>query len=948
MSISSRQRAAVRATAAIVWLLAAFPIESFAQVGEIVVTTRRREEALQDVPISVSPITPEQIARQGISDLGDIAEMSPSFQYDTAFGPQDVRITIRGLSNTRGRSNVAFLVDGIDVTTENLIAAGSGLLANRRLLTDVERIELVKGPQSALYGRAAFAGAISYITKEPGDELEGRLGVDVGDYGRRTVDGTIGGPINDQLGLRLSGVLWNEDGYYRNSVSGDEVGDGDGYGVALTGVYRPMDSMKWKARLEYSDEDHGPAPSVRLYGERYLPYPAEANTPNPVNCAQQQQRVIDERAAAGLPPPGTFTCFPGRITESQFFIGVYNHSVERGEPGLLPFKLPSTYGSVRGKQIRLSENPWTGEDFAGDTMDVFRGSLVGSWDLDFGTFSSYTGYTDADFAQNYDQDYQASGRPDALIAEMWSDTDSTTRQFSQELRFQTKLDGPVQLTGGVLYWNEERDLLDNNGILACLPVERDFSTTPNGVMPAGPGLCDGTLGTVSSWQEYARQLQPSAATLAVRPDLANYQGAEWAADTDHWSYYGMLEWEITDALKLTVEDRYVVEDFSLQMPNQSSCTVLGVRTVFFEMPMYKEGTPEAILAGKNDAMCEALQTMRFGYNPGNTSFDWKYISGNQKSRFHTPKATLDWKIADDRLLYFSWARAQKPGGLSTLSPGGEPIDIDSTRFKPEKMEAWELGLKSTWEAAGALQFNTAFFFEDYTDKQVTTQEVVNEQLQPRVVNASAAEVWGAEVEFAWQPDLLEGLMLTAAYTWLDAEYSDFIQQTRSIARIVSAQGCDAVPVTTTVKDPSGPAGDAVTITPYCRLDYSGHKLERTPENALLLTAQLQRQFLGSNYDWLAEISANFQDDRFLDDDNFTKFESYWMVDARLGLTSNRAEILLYAENLFDDDTLKSGGSGPDFAEQVSTLGFTAGLGVSHYFGTLPQPRVVGMRLGYRF
>ncbi len=96
-----------------------------AQVEEVIVTTRKREENLQEVPIAVTALGAEQIARQGITDLGDIAQLVPSVQFDTAFGPQDTRVTIRGLSNTRGRSNVAFLVDGIDVTTENAISAGS-------------------------------------------------------------------------------------------------------------------------------------------------------------------------------------------------------------------------------------------------------------------------------------------------------------------------------------------------------------------------------------------------------------------------------------------------------------------------------------------------------------------------------------------------------------------------------------------------------------------------------------------------------------------------------------------------------------------------------------------------------------------------------------------------------------------------------------------------------
>ena len=140
------------------------PLAAIAQIEEVVVTTRKREENLQDIPLAVSAITAEQIQRQGINSLSDVVASQPSVQFDQSYGPADNRITVRGLSNTRGRSNVAFLIDGIDVTTENLISAGSGLLANRRLLSDVERIEIVKGPQSALCGRQTFGGAVNFIT----------------------------------------------------------------------------------------------------------------------------------------------------------------------------------------------------------------------------------------------------------------------------------------------------------------------------------------------------------------------------------------------------------------------------------------------------------------------------------------------------------------------------------------------------------------------------------------------------------------------------------------------------------------------------------------------------------------------------------------------------------------------------------------------------------------
>ena len=129
-------------------------LEPDSDVEEIVVTTRKRQENLQEVPISIGVFNTDDIYRNGIRDLDDVSKLSPSLQFDQSFSTNSVRVTVRGLSNTRGRSNVAFLVDGIDVTSETTgNNAGSPLLVNQRLLTDVERIEVVRGPQSALFGR---------------------------------------------------------------------------------------------------------------------------------------------------------------------------------------------------------------------------------------------------------------------------------------------------------------------------------------------------------------------------------------------------------------------------------------------------------------------------------------------------------------------------------------------------------------------------------------------------------------------------------------------------------------------------------------------------------------------------------------------------------------------------------------------------------------------------
>jgi outer membrane receptor protein involved in Fe transport len=345
------------------------------------------------------------------------------------------------------------------------------------------------------------------------------------------------------------------------------------------------------------------------------------------------------------------------------------------------------------------------------------------------------------------------------------------------------------------------------------------------------------------------------------------------------------------------------------------------------------------------------------------------LEGTQSSHFNTPKVTLNWQVTPDNLVYFFWARAQKPGGISVLTAGGSAVTLETERFAPEKLQAWELGTKNLFDVAGPLQANASFFFQDYTDKQVTTQIIdENGVSQPRVLNASGAEIWGAELDFLWQPDFLEGFSLNLSYTYLDAEYTRFLDDVTSPQRLAGAfaagrdctliyKGIDAAgnQVSSTGFDPAWFNGGVSAAAPFakppsafCQVDYSGAKLERTPEHSVAVGASYQRPLLDTGLDLLAEVNANWQDKRYLDQENALYFDSYWLVNARLGLVHPQYEIIAYVDNVLDDDTLRSGGSGPDFARQVAETGFTGGLGVSHYFGSLPDPRIFGVRATYRF
>lgn len=919
------------------------PVTSQAQIAEIIVTTRKKEENLQDVPLAVMAITAEQIERQGITSLEDVASQDPSVLFDTSYGPADTRVTVRGLSNSRGRSNVAFLVDGIDVTTENLNAGGSGLLANRRLLSDVERIEIVKGPQSALYGRAAFAGAINYVTRSPGDEFEGKATLDFGDYGKREVGLALSGPLIDGvLGMRFSSIFHSAGGFYQNSLSGEDLADSDGRGFALTTVYTPTDMLRFKLRGEYSKDDVGPLANIRVGGGRtgynlkLYEYPQVALD---AGMGQNTQYIPAALSGTGLPGWDTTS---GSTSTALINFGQFCPP-ELQDPSKGPgFCLPTHYGSGRGKVVAQSENPLTGRDFPGTSTETRRLALETSLDLGIGKFSAYTGYTDFDGSDYYDQDWQAVGRPDTLLGEQISQSTMNTRQFSNEFRFASQLDGPLQFTLGALYWTETRKFDDKSVIIFCTLTRRAGSgeNQTNIVVDSG-SFCDGQAGTLDNWQDYYLQLQPQV-------------GGPWRADTDSWSFYGVLEWQMAEDWTLTFEDRFVSESFDFSKPNQASCTqFFGPNPGGLKMVEEITGPGGNII---NNQICSAefLLDPRYNFPAQPPSLQgtagYRINRGSTVSHFDTPKLTLQWRPTDQAQYYFSWARAQKPGGIAATPGSGAPISMDDDRFEPEKMTAWELGAKTDWDVAGKLRLNLAGFFQDYADKQVGTQVLNDGILAARVVNAASAEVWGTELDVSWAPDRVEGLTLRLAYTYLDATYANFNDDISSVQRAAyNSHACTMVYKGGRGSNPDD-IYDPTNGGPYCRMNMSGNQLERTPKHALITGFNLIRPFLDTAFQWSWDFNAQWQDKRYTEADNSVYYDSYWMADTSLGLIGDKVDFLFYVNNLFDDDTIKTGGGGggPDFGAQVVELGFTAGLGVPQYVVGLPDPRQFGVRASYRF
>lgn len=207
-------------------LIAAGPApQALAQgIEEIVVTVRKREESLASVPLSVSAFTEGDFVKRGMENLGDVARFTPGFSFENYTGGITPSPVIRGLSQTALQSriqNVGFFIDGVYIQQQGNIDFG---------LLGIERLEVVKGPQSALYGRNSFAGAINYVTKKPTDEFEGQVGLTLGTDSREDRRITVSGPIVPGLLTgRITTGTTEFDGTWKNHFRAENTATGQVY-----------------------------------------------------------------------------------------------------------------------------------------------------------------------------------------------------------------------------------------------------------------------------------------------------------------------------------------------------------------------------------------------------------------------------------------------------------------------------------------------------------------------------------------------------------------------------------------------------------------------------------------------------------------------------------------------------------------------------------------------
>ena len=477
---------------------AADEMEASDGVPEILVTARKTEESINDAPAAITAFSGEMLQERGLNDISDIGAQTPGLSFSQAFGRDTDRPVIRGLGNVL--AGVQFGVEsGVAIFIDGALFRGDVQGLN---FDSLERVEIVKGSQSALYGRNTYSGAINFITKTPGDEFSGTLRARIAEYDEYMVSGSIDVPIAPGLiAARIDGRYYEYGGQYRNSLTGKLVGQEKSTNVAATLYVTPGDNFRWRTRVAYEEQDDG-TPALFLQG-------AGDN-----NCKP------GFRSAAYRTSSFVFPYWPVTRTSTntnQYFCGVIKPGTValNNEPVSVAFRptanaplgtavLDGTaldgyykqrWFASSGFEADLGDSGWTAAGIV-----AYRNEL------------SRTG-TDSDHSDAFVYFNTRFGAPpNPLVDEpAFANTHrSRSEDISVDLRIATPEDRAIRALAGVYFYD-----------FSIKDREVNFSNVPDGFPYGGPGTYEETI--------------------------------------ENFSAYGRVEFDPTDTLTIGVEGRYLVE-----------------------------------------------------------------------------------------------------------------------------------------------------------------------------------------------------------------------------------------------------------------------------------------------------------------------------------------------------------------------------------------------------
>ncbi|TGX55917.1 TonB-dependent receptor [Sphingomonas gei] len=888
--------------------------------NEVVITAQGRAQVLADVPLAVTAISAETLRQSGANDIRQLNQVAPSLLVSSTGSEANGSARIRGIGtvgdNPGLESSVAVFIDGV-------YRSRSGIGLNE--LGEIDRIEVLRGPQGTLGGRNASAGMINIVSKAPSPVYGAGAEFTYGNYNQIRASGFVNVPLGDTLAARIDSVYSRRDGFYHDLVNDRDINNRDRYFVRGQLLFEPSSDL-----------------TIRLIGD--------------------YTKRKEECCAA--------TYINKQMNE---YIGGLNEPAQNNIVRVLQALGQPAAAFTEGYSRNIYVSP--GRSYYGETED-WGASLQVDWDLGGAKLTSITGYRDYSSDQGSDTDYS---RVDILYRAADGNSARSFRTFSQELRLQgTAFGDKLDWLVGGYYANEDLQVLDNlrfgsqygrfatcrlitggglagfyspasPGCISAAPNPALGGLTPRAYLSSG---LPGTFGPVAG---------PLVLGAIDRLDGINNRGSTldvYNQNSRNWALFTHNIVHVAKGLDLTLGLRYTNErkKFDATFGNDNVACVQNQAAL---LPLRAAPALTAVVDGILGLSCQ-----------GNSTSELNGVSINDErneDKF-TGTAILSYKPTDDLLVYASYSRGYKAGGFNLdrsalkvpiLPFGGQTgaqALVGNLQFDPETVNAYEVGLKYS---TGPFSLNIAGFRQEFKNFQLNTFNGTVFLVQN--VNGCSANLNGGDRDQSkfgpGTPQFNGAAAATGACTGGDVTYGVLSQGVELEASLVPSRdirvGLGLTYAQTKYRDQLvGNASGAPLDQALRKLP--GDNLSNAPEIVATASFAWTPDIGSSGLSGLVYFDTRLTDDYNTGSDLFPQKEqdSYAIFNARVGIRGQdeRWSIEFWGQNIFNQDYTQVGFNSP-FQEGAASTPFTDPQypgGRQIFSAYLAEPRTYGLTLRTRY
>ena len=881
------------------------------EIEEVVVSATKKEQSVQDIPVSIEAFTAEDIDKNMVEDFSDLAEVVPGLIVDKALGSGSA-YSMRGV----GSYGVGAAVVPSLITSINGHAVGSSAL-NDAGFHDLERIEVLKGPQGTLSGRNAVQGLVNLVTARPTGELEGSFEITGGNFNSQRTNIVFNVPVNERVSMRLAASVFNRDGTIRNINTGNDI-DGresesarlsidfdmnEKTSFELTYDYQKADDNRQNIGINFCESDplFGCSPfTVGYIGQTAHP---NGSTAGFFNFAAALNSNPTANSYAGITALNSMD----KVNLNRDPSLMQKHELAQIE---MNHDLNDNYDLIIKATYTTRDYNHMGDNDYNNSTDAFPGLFPAGhpasfipmqWEGCFGGFhSTFCETVDSDRTYEFSMD--------------------ETETWQAEVTIISNLDGPLNYQIGYYHFDQTSRNIYQVQTASWNLIAQDGSAHPYNV-PLFGGALTGS-GSVDFYIPWALSGFSAAALPSLLTGYSAPVPVQGFFNDDHIrtkskAILGELYYDLSEQTLITVGLRYnddVVKDSVFSCLSFTSCT---------NYPTSQKLTGE------------------YGF------FPTQVIEADNAVGY---KLAIKHDIDDDRMVYTSYTTAVKAGGNNPNELGlPDPYDQEETGV-------FEVGAKGIF-LDGAMLLNAAYF-KNSTDGMLISS-IVNAGSRNVNTDAEVSGLEGNMVLFLNETTSVDVTLLKAeseitnlslvnptninnatSRTMLPAALGGGLVQQLGQGGVLTVGATDAGLVYKFAGylclEPFNPFG-AGCGNPGIPVDVSGNKLPQSPE--LSYSIGLNKDFIGENGNTRARIVYRYMSERegTVYNQPHLQVPEHKFIDATVTYRPNNGNwfVRLEAKNLGDD-------------RYIGSWYLASGLQGGNKFATVTDPRTWGLTFGTTF